>query len=474
MDINQYLDNSELETKSLSNSINRKQEFEPTILTNGSSKPNEHLGASGENYYEMKDRISSLGSMKELLKDYDLVKSIIAYNGDRHFFAAFIELVNEAIAKDEIWADDLDVFKTGEVADAIVNMKETARVYGHRNVYPSEVSDKLNYLSQIKDANSFAASFTHPQILQAFAGNGRTDLTSWTTNSEIPVEGFATLISELLGQGSIDSAKEYLSNISHYTREYVTKNQRNGFSLEHSQNVRVLTNGTRHPNEYLGASGEDYYEMKERIKSFGPMKEILNNHDLVKSIIAYNGDRHFFSAFIDLVNEALAKHEIWSDDLDVFKSGEVADAIVNIKATAVKYGNRNAYPSELSDKLNYLSQIKDGDSFAASFTHPEILAAMIGNGSSQLKDWSRNSHKPSASGFAAIVYEMLEAGAIEAAKDYVDKMAYHSKKYSQAKHAQPSNVEFSVDELMEELDQAEAMLDEAITEEPNVGSGPKM
>lgn len=198
----------------------------------------------------------------------------------------------------------------------------------------------------------------------------------------------------------------------------------------------VLTNGTKNPNATRGASGENYYEMRNRIKSLGSLKEILKNNDLVKSIIAYNGDRHFFAAFIDLINEGLANHEITSNDLGVFTSGEVADAIVNMKKTAHQYGNRKVYPAEIWDKLNYLATINDSYAYAASFTHPEILKAMEGNGNRELTEWSKSSHMPPVGGFAAVIYKMIERGDIEDAKEFIDRIAYYSKKYSQAHKTQ--------------------------------------
>ena len=423
-----------------------------TVLTNGAADPNKYLGASGENYEVMKNKIKSLGSMKEILKNHDLVKSIIAYNGDRHFFTAFIDLVNEGLAKHEIWDDDLEVFTSGEVADAIVNIDQTARQYGNRQAYPNETLDKLNYLALITDSKAYAASFTHPEILQAMAGNGNRELREWSQSSHVPpVGGFAAVVSELLEAGNLEAAKEYIQTMGYYPLKYVTDNKQNGFSLANNNGKgKLLTNGAADPNKYLGVSGENYEVMKNKIKSLGSMKEILKNHDLVKSIIAYNGDRHFFTAFIDLVNEGLAKHEIWDDDLEVFTSGEVADAIVNIDQTARQYGNRQAYPNETLDKLNYLALITDSKAYAASFTHPEILQAMAGNGNRELREWSQSSHVPPVGGFAAVVYEMIEKGNIEEAKEFIDRIGYHSKKYSQAHKMQPTE-EIKQENIQEEV-----------------------
>lgn len=211
-------------------------------------------------------------------------------------------------------------------------------------------------------------------------------------------------------------------------------NQNISVPINDNKEKTILTNDSTNPNANLGSSGEDYYEMIDRIKSLGSLKNILKNENLVMAIIAYNGDRHFFAAFIDLINEGLAKHEISSDDLEVFTSGKVADAIVNINETAKQYGNRNAYPNESQDKLNYLSEITDSKAYAASFTHPEILNAMAGNGNTELTEWSRKTTKPPVGGFATVISEMLARGNVEQAKNFIDRVCYYEKEYSLAKH----------------------------------------
>ncbi len=427
------------------------------ILTSGAKDPNASMGASGENYFEMKNKIKNLGNMKEILNNHDLVKSVIAYNGDRHFFKAFIDLVNEGLAKHEIMFDDLEVFTSGEVVDAIVNIEQTAKKYGNRQAYPSEAWDKLNYLAMITDSNAYAASFTHPEIMKAMAGNANRDLSQWSHSAHVPpVGGFAVVVSELLESKNIEAAKEYIKEIGYYDLKYVTDSKKNGFSLaNNSDKEKILSDG---------ASNGNYFEMKNKINSLGSMKEILNNHDLVKSIIAYNGDRHFFLAFIDLINEGLAKHEITSDDLEVFTSGEVADAIVNIEQTAKKYGNRQAYPSEAWDKLNYLALITDSKAYAASFTHPEIMKAMAGNANRDLSQWSHSAHVPPVGGFAAVIYEMIEKGNIEEAKEFIDRIGRNSKKYSQA-HKMQSVEELKQEDIREQTIKTKQYLEELLLRE---------
>ncbi len=423
------------------------------VLTNGSNNFSTQFGSSGENYDVMKSNIQKLGPIKEILKDHDLVKSIIAYNGDRHYFQAFIDLVNEELEHEKLSPDDLEVFNSGEVADAIVNIDETVKKYGNRDAYPAEKWDKLNYLSTIKDSNSYAASFTHPEILKAMANSGHLELTEWSKGSGLPpVSAFATILSEMLEQGSLDGAKEYLSNISRYSKDYASTEKIPGFSLPSTTgNIQFLSSNPNglSDNKY-GSSGENYDVMKSNIQELGPIKDVVKDPDLVKSIIAYNGDRHYFKAFIDLVNEGLESGKLYPDDLEVFNSGVVADAIVNIDRTAKKYGFRNAYPSEKLDKLNYLSTIKDANSFAASFTHPEILEAMADNKFSELTQWAKGSMLPPVTAFATIVSELIEQGNMDAAKNYINEVAYFSNKYSQAKRTQPIPKKPKIEKTSEE------------------------
>lgn len=195
------------------------------VLTNGKKNPNENRGASGEDYEAMKERIKSLGTVNEILSNENLVMSIIAYNGDRHFFQAFIDLVNEGLSKKEINPHDLTVFNSGKVADAIVNMDKTAEVYGAREAYPNEICDKLDYLSFINDNNSFAASFTHPKIMEAIKGNGSTELTDWMKNDTVPNRGMAAVVVEMINNGATNEALKYLSDVSYYPRRYVSANK---------------------------------------------------------------------------------------------------------------------------------------------------------------------------------------------------------------------------------------------------------
>lgn len=185
----------------------------------------------------------------------------------------------------------------------------------------------------------------------------------------------------------------------------------------------VITNGSKNPNERQGASGENFYEMLDKIDSLGPLNEVVESQDWIKAIIAYNGDRHFFHAFISRINKALKDNTLDVKSLKWFRAGLVSEWIINIDDTVSKYGNRAAYPAEILDKLNYLACLKDAKSFVSCFSKDEIKEALNScNSSSELTYWRTNTEIPSE-GRIALAYECLDAGYNEAARKLLQVVA---------------------------------------------------
>ena len=472
--------------------VTKQPQPQPTVSKQPVTTPN--------NYDILKQQIKGLGSINDILKNQDLVMAIIAYSSDNRYFQALIDLVNEGLDKKEVSAKDLEIFTSGKIAKSIINMDQTAKRYAGRDANQTEILEKLSYLSKIKDSKAFAASFTQPEILQAMSDKRNTNLTGWCYNTEIPVDGFATVISELLESGNVDAAKEYLSSMSNYSIKYSNAKNSSEFSFANDKTVEeakeytaddyhmtqegfeeliadgfepgtqdfndaVILNGMgRIPEKEDSVNVNNYNNVKEKTNAFienyfnetshiaklGKTIEILKDFDLVKSIIAYGNDSSYFEDFINTINDGLEKKEIWPEDLKVFYSGEVADAIVNMNRTAREYGNREQYPSEAWDKLSVLASIKDTNSFAASFTHPEIIQYMRNNGMAELTRWTRDTHLPPTTGFAAVVYEMIESGNIDGAKQYLDAISGDCKKYSQTvqmKNDRSHNITSHSDEL---------------------------
>ena len=104
---------------------------------------------------------------------------------------------------------------------------------------------------------------------------------------------------------------------------------------------------------------ENYFVMQTKIKALGPIKEVVNNPDMIKAIIAYDGDRHYLCAFIDSVNAALKDGTITEEDLHYFQSGKFMDAIVHLNQTIAEVDPHELQTAERLDKVNYVSLLED-------------------------------------------------------------------------------------------------------------------
>ena len=211
-------------------------------------------------------------------------------------------------------------------------------------------------------------------------------------------------------------------------KDFVTK-KKDGEESE--QDLDVLVIDTDEFNQPEIETSETEESISQKILNNGTIKDVLKNHDLVMKIIAYNDDGSYFKTFIELVNEAIDNKELEEEDLKIFTSGEIANAIVNLDKTALNYAKRSVYPFEIREKLIQLSLIKDNNSYAASFTNPQILKALSGEGNEELTFWSKTDHIPPVGGFAAVITAMLDDGDILEAKTFATHVASNTKKYVQ-------------------------------------------
>lgn len=175
---------------------------------------------------------------------------------------------------------------------------------------------------------------------------------------------------------------------------------------------------------------ENYYTMQAKIRALGPIKNIVNNLDVIRNIIAYDGDRHYLCAFIDEINEALEAKIISGDDLHYFRSGEFADAIVHLKETIDEVNPHELQTAERLDKINYISLLEDAQSLAVSYTHPEIIDALCGESmdpsANDLVWWSNSGTFSSLPGNVQIIIvnEVLKRGNLEAAQKLTSQSTY--------------------------------------------------
>ena len=123
---------------------------------------------------------------------------------------------------------------------------------------------------------------------------------------------------------------------------------------------------------------ENYFNLEAKIRALGPIKEIVNNPDAIRGIIAYDGDRHYLQAFLETVNKAIKERILTEEDLHFFRNGEFMDAIVHLDETIAAVNPHEMQTAERLDKINYVSVFMDSKTLSVSYTHPEIIAALCG------------------------------------------------------------------------------------------------
>ena len=132
-----------------------------------------------------------------------------------------------------------------------------------------------------------------------------------------------------------------------------------------------------------------YPDLLGMIDKMGPIENIVANPNLINEVIAYDTDRHLLCALFDRINEALEAGRIVPEQLSFFRTGAAMDGIINLKQTIERFGNdpaREVYPAEILDKVNYVSLLRDPESLAACYTHPEIIKALCDEPVSNKRD----------------------------------------------------------------------------------------
>ncbi len=183
---------------------------------------------------------------------------------------------------------------------------------------------------------------------------------------------------------------------------------------------------------------ENYFAMQAKIKALGPIKEVVNNPDMIKAIIAYDGDRHYLCAFIDAINGALKDGTITEEDLHYFQNGEFMDAIVHLNQTIADVNPHELQTAERLDKVNYVSLLEDPKTLAVSYTHPEIIAALCGDltwdeNPDELVWWSKSGTFASLPSNVQMVIlnELLKRGKADVAQSLVSQATYGLEPYKE-------------------------------------------
>lgn len=195
--------------------------------------PNLEPNIHREDFYKLEKKLEQIGTTKEILRNEYFLNAIIAYNGEHPLICALFKKVNEGIKDGTLTDEDLEFFRSGKLIDTIINLKETAKVYGKRNTHPTERADKINYISLIEDIETLSVSYTHPEIIDALCGNRHYDpnfrdltyFVEYGSYNNLPKEVQMAIISEVSKRGNIEVVQLLLQSAIGNIKKYPTNNQ---------------------------------------------------------------------------------------------------------------------------------------------------------------------------------------------------------------------------------------------------------
>ena len=164
------------------------------------------------------------------MQDKNFLLKLIA-SEDRHDFSNFLYEVEKAKREGLLEDSDFLLFRNGFVVNAIIELKDAKNVIG-RDLQPSELLDKVNYLSLVPDFESLNVAYTNDTIIDGLCNNDR-DFSWWFTcgtMSCLPVEIRNNIAIKLLDKGEVQKAMYVLESVKR-TLKYERENSDNrGFS----------------------------------------------------------------------------------------------------------------------------------------------------------------------------------------------------------------------------------------------------
>ena len=172
-----------------------------------------------QSYEKLLSFIDSIGPIEKIAINPEIVKTILILNTDRHILCALIDRINDALKNGKILPEELVYFRSGEIMDDIIHLDRTIKNYAHgrrKELFTSEILDKINYISLLHDEKSLSACYTHPEIIDALCGKdvqNKSDLTWWSTCgtfTTMPSKVQNRIIASVMEQGDFDTAKKLI------------------------------------------------------------------------------------------------------------------------------------------------------------------------------------------------------------------------------------------------------------------------
>lgn len=118
-----------------------------------------------------------------------------------------------------------------------------------------------------------------------------------------------------------------------------------------------------------------YDKLEQMINGLGDLKNVVNNKQVILSLLTSNVDRHILCAFFEKINKMLTTGELEQSDLRLLRSGWLVEQIINLEEL-VNQSGRLMFPFEIGDKLNYVSLLRDIPSLNATYANPKLVEAI--------------------------------------------------------------------------------------------------
>lgn len=160
--------------------------------------------------------INSLGDLKTIINNGTILMNLISSNYDRGMLETLFERVNLALEEGTLKPDDLELFRSGWLAERIINLEGFVKQLG-RNLFIHEIGDKLNSVAIIKDVPTLIATYTHPLAIKA-AGElkATNEINKWLDSGSfdfMPLEARLSVCTSLLKAGYTDKATQLLERM---------------------------------------------------------------------------------------------------------------------------------------------------------------------------------------------------------------------------------------------------------------------
>ena len=164
------------------------------------------------------------------MKDKSFLLKLIA-SEDRHDLSNFLYDVDNAKRRGLLEDSDFILFRNGFVVNAVIELRDAKNVIG-RDLQPSELLDKINYLSLVPDFESLNVAYTNDTIIDGLCNNDR-DFSWWFTcgtMNSLPVEVRNNIAIKLLDKGDVQKAMYVLESIKRTLKNEREYSDNKGFS----------------------------------------------------------------------------------------------------------------------------------------------------------------------------------------------------------------------------------------------------